>query len=95
MRILKDDNIDFDLPYDFDMKFIDHTNRFNVYKVRYTYKTNRGNQKENHKYLIADDNEDAKFKFIEYINDFNNEKPYRAVSNVKILDTELLGTLTK
>lgn len=95
MKISKDDNIDFNLPKDFNMKFIEHELKFNTYKITYTYKTVRGNVRENHKYLIASDSEEAKFKFIEYINKFNNEKVHRAISNVKILDVALLGIVTK
>ena len=95
MRIDKLDKIDFNLTKDFNMKFIEYEFQFNVYKVLYTYRTVRGNNRENHRYLIAQDNEDAKLKFIEYINKTNNDKPYRAISNVKILDVVLLGTVTK
>lgn len=95
MKITKDDNVDFELPVDFNMKFIEKKTIFKVYKVRYTYKTNKGNPKENYKYLIADYEEQAKLDFIEYINKFNREKPFRAISNVKILDIVLLGNVTK
>lgn len=95
MRISKDDIKDFEIPIDFNMKYINYDINFNVYKVIYTYSTSRDNKRENHKYLIADDYEDAKFKFINYINEFNAGKPYRAISNVKILDVVNLGTVTK
>lgn len=95
MKIERLDKIDFKKPKDFNMKFIEEDYRFNVYKVIYTYKTNRGNPRENYKYLISQNNEEAKLKTIEYLNKFNREKPYRSISNVKILDVELLGTVTK
>ena len=95
MRITKEDTLDFELPQDFQRKFIEKTRNFNVYKVVYAYKTMRGNKKENHKYIISNDAEEAKFEFIMDINDFNTKNPYRAISNVKILDTVLLGTVTK
>lgn len=95
MKIGKDSNMDFEIPKDFNMKFIEKKVTFRVYKVIYTYKTNRGKIKENHKYLIADYEEQAKLDFIEYINNFNRKKPFRAISNVKILDVELLGNVTK
>ena len=95
MRINKTDKIDFEKPKDFNMKFIEEDIKFNVYKIRYTYKTNKNNPKENYKYTMAENQEEARFKFIEYINNFNKQKPYRAISNVKILDVELLGTVTK
>lgn len=95
MKVSKNDNIDFELPKDFNFKFIEKKITFKVYKVKYTYKTNKGNPKENEKYLIADYEERAKLDFIEYINNFNKEKPFRAISNVKILDIELIGTVEK
>ena len=95
MRINKTDKIDFEKPKDFNMKFIEEDLKFNVYKIRYKYKTNRGNLSENYKYAIAEDQTEVRFKFIEYINNFNRQKPYRSISNVKILDVELLGTVTK
>lgn len=95
MRINKSDNIDFEIPIDFNMKYIDYDIKFDVYQVRYTYDTNRHNRRENHKYVIAGDYEDAKFKCIEYINEFNKKKQYRAISNVKILDVVNIGTVTK
>lgn len=83
------------LPHDFDCKFIEHEFMFNLYKITYTYKTIRGNNKENNKYLIADNVEDAKFKFIEHINHFNNINKHRPVLNVKILNTVNIGTIKR
>ena len=95
MKITSNDNLDFVLPKDFHMKFIELEQRFNIYKIIYTYKTIRGNAKENHKYIIEKDSTEAKFSFLKYIKDSNENKPYRAISNVKILDVVLLGTVTK
>lgn len=95
MKIDKFDNIDFELPEDFYMKFIENELKFKVYKVRYTYKTIRNNSRENYKYLISDDEIDARFKFLEFIEKFNEKYKHRSISNVKILDVELLGTVTK
>jgi len=95
MNIDKFDDLDFELPKDFYMKFIENDFKFKVYKVIYTYKTSRGNPKENYKYLMSDDEIDAKFKFLEFIEYFNEKYKYRSISNVKILDVELLGTVTK
>lgn len=41
MKIDKFDNIDFKIPKDFNMKFIDSELKLKVYKIRYTYKTIR------------------------------------------------------
>lgn len=38
MKIDKFDNIDFKIPKDFNMKFIDSELKLKVYKIRYTYK---------------------------------------------------------
>ncbi len=95
MNINKFDDIDFELPKDFYMKFIEHDSKFKVYKIRYAYKTIRNNPRENYKYLISDDEIDAKFKFLEFVEWFNGKYKHRSISNVKILDVELLGTVTK
>ena len=95
MKINKFDNIDFEFPKDFNMKFIENELKLKVYKIRYTYKTIRNNHRENYKYLISDDGIDAKFKFLEFIEKFNEKYKHRSISNVKILDVELLGTVTK
>ncbi|WP_419749317.1 hypothetical protein [Terrisporobacter petrolearius] len=95
MKVEKFDNIDFELPKDFYMKFIENDLKFKVYKIRYTYKTIRNNPRENYKYLISNDEIDVKFKFLEFIEKFNKKYKHRSISNVKILDVELLGTVTK
>lgn len=68
--------------------------RKNMYKISYSYKTVRGNKKENHRYILASCYENAEVNFINYINDFNKNNEYRKVSNVKILDTVCIGTVT-
>lgn len=59
-----------------------------VYRVNYSYKTKRGNLKENYKIIILNRNDktEAKFKLMEYLTEFNQKYPFRAISNVKILD---------
>lgn len=99
MKIEKNDTFDFridnDLKNDFMIKCIDIPKRFSIFKIRYSYKTKRGNWKENYKYLFADDCPDSKFKFLEYIADFNRKKPYRAISNVKILGVTYMGDVVR
>lgn len=95
MKVEKFDNIDFELPNDFYIKFIENDLKLKVYKIRYTYKTIRNNPRENYKYLISNDEIDVKFKFLEFIEKFNKKCKHRSISNVKILDVELLGTVTK
>ena len=64
-----------------------------VWKVLYSYTTNRGNYKEATKYLLrhhADyDVVDRDFEM--YIKKFNEMHPERKLSNVKILDMDFLG----
>lgn len=95
LKIEKLDMIDFEKPKDFYLKFIENDLKFKVYKIRYTYKTIRNNPRENYKYLISDDEIEAKFKFLEFVEYFNEKYKHRSISNVKILDVELLGTVTK
>lgn len=90
-----DERFEKELKQDILLKFIDYEMKFLIYKVIYSYKTARGNKKENNKYLIASDGTDAKFKFLDYINKFNKEKPYRAISNVKILDVVYTASVSK
>ncbi|MEG0296794.1 MAG: hypothetical protein RR620_08740 [Clostridium sp.] len=82
-----------ELRQDIHMKLINREIKHEVYKVIYSYKTKRGNIKENHKYVISEDSEDATFKFLEHINEFNKEYPYRAILNVKILKVTSVGNL--
>ena len=103
MKINKKDKFDIGLDESFEkklkqdilLKFVDCEMKFPIYKVTYSYKTARGNKKENDKYLIASDETDAKFRFLDYINEFNKEKPYRAISNVKILDVVYTASVFK
>lgn len=59
-----------------------------LYKVRYMYKTKRGRQRESYYKVIAEDEEDARFKAIEFLNNFNKKYPYRTLSNVNILGSK-------
>lgn len=103
MKISKNDKFDIGadkafidkIKHDILLKFIDCEMRFLIYKVIYTYKTIRGNLKENYKYLIAEDDADAIVKFLDYIKKSNEEKPYRAISNVKILDVVYTADVLK
>ena len=64
-----------------------------VWRVLYSYTTNRGNYKEATKYLLrhqADyDVVDRDFEM--YIERFNEIHPERKLSNVRILDIDFLG----
>lgn len=66
-------------------KFLPDEIMFSFYRIEFSYKTIRGNNKGNVKYDIAVDEDDAKFKFIEYINKFNRQYSFRPYLNVKIL----------
>ena len=80
-----------ELIHDMNLKLIPTVMKYNIYKIRYTYKTKRGNRKENYRYAISKDTDDAIMQFIDYINQYNDKKQYRAVSNVKILETYYIG----
>ena len=64
-----------------------------VWKIHYSYYTARGNPKEAYKYIL--DNEYAwdriEDAFISYIEEQNRKHPERKLSNVKILESCLLG----
>lgn len=93
MKIKKDDILNFKMPSDFRMKLAKNKVRCRIYKVSYTYVTNRGNSRENNIYLASYGNINAEKEFLEYIEYLNIKKPYRAISNVKILDIELMGDM--
>lgn len=86
--------LDFKLPSDFNDKSINQNISLDVYKAEYSYKTIRGNKKENHKYIMANSHEEAKFLFFDEINSFNRENAHRAISNVRLLGTAYLGKAT-
>lgn len=93
MKIKKDDILNFKMPRDFHMKLTKNEIRCRIYKVSYTYETNRGNSRENNLYLVSYGITNAKKEFLEYIESRNIKKPYRAISNVKILGIELMGDM--
>ena len=82
-----------DLLHDISLKLVPTKIKLNVWKITYSYKTKRGNKKENHKYIIANDSTDARLDFLNYINEFNESNKYRSLSNVKILDVKYSGQL--
>lgn len=65
-----------------------------VWKILYSYTTQRNNNKEAVKYIIGNEQlwDRVEQDFHSYIEDFNEKHPERKVSNVKILDTFFLGT---
>ena len=81
------------LRQDLHAKLINRDLKHEVFQVVYSYKTKRANLKENHKYVVSEDSTDATYKFVEYINEFNKEYPYRAILNVKILKVKSVGNL--
>lgn len=66
-----------------------------VWKIHYSYYTVRGNPKEANKYIL--DNEYAWDRidvlFMNYIKEQNEKHPERKLSNVKILDSYLMGKI--
>lgn len=64
-----------------------------IWKVVYSYSTNRGNYKEATKYLLLHLSEwDLVERCFEtYIVNFNETHPERNLSNVKILDMDYFG----
>lgn len=64
-----------------------------VWKVIYSYTTNRDNYKEATKYLLRHhaDYDVVEIDFEQYIERFNMQHTERKISNVKILDMDFLG----
>lgn len=64
-----------------------------IWKIKYSYTTVRGNDKEYCKYIIANETDwdCVEWEFNNWLEEFNNDNPERQLSNVQILDTEFLG----
>ena len=65
-----------------------------LYRVRYSYTTRRGNTRQSEKFFFATAGEheelslEVEMKLKDWFEDENRERPYRAVSNVEILDID-------
>ena len=64
-----------------------------VWKIHYSYYTARGNFKEADKYILDNENAWDRIEdiFRKYIEEQNEKHPERKLSNVKILDSDLMG----
>ena len=64
-----------------------------IWKIKYSYTTARGNNREYYKYVMVDETDwnSLEHRFNYWLEEFNNENPKRQLSNVQILDTEFLG----
>lgn len=73
-----------------DLKLITKEIKVYLFRVNYSYKTIRNNKRTNYKIVVLNENDiaEAKIKFLQYIEEFNNEFPIRKISNVKILDVQ-------
>lgn len=71
-----------------------------LYRVRYSYMTRRGNIRQGEKFFFATagEHEDIHFEvemqLKDWFEDENRERPYRAVSNVEILDIDRVAYAT-
>ena len=71
-----------------------------LYRVRYSYMTQRGHTRQSEKYFFATDGEhdelylDVEIKLKDWFEEENRERPYRAVSNVEILDIDRVAYAT-
>ncbi len=64
-----------------------------LFKVVYSYITNKGNIKKHEKFIfLIQEHEDCfmeiEMKFDDWVKDYNASHPYRAISNVQILEVE-------
>ncbi len=66
-----------------------------LYRVKISYRTLRGRERESSKYVFfPDDNHEpmeVDMKVLCHIEDENKSMPYRAISNVKILEVESMA----
>ena len=71
-----------------------------VYEVKYSYLTKRGNPRDGTKYFISQNHISDEAEYIDFtvemamddfVSELKREKPYREISNVQILEINLLG----
>ena len=64
-----------------------------VWRIKYSYLTARNNEKTSTKYILAEesDYDIVEPEFLEYVKKINKSMPYRAISNVKILEIGYMG----
>lgn len=91
--LFKDEDKNKELQHELHLKLIPTKVIHNLWEVNFSYKTKRGNKKENNKYVISEDGTDAKINFINYINEFNKNNQHRELLNVKILNVNYVGQL--
>ena len=71
-----------------------------LYRVRYSYMTRRGNIRQSEKFFFATAGEheelalEVEMKLKDWFEDENRARPYRAVSNVEILDIDRVAYAT-
>ena len=71
-----------------------------LYRVRYSYITRRRNHRQVEKYFFATSGEhedihfEVEMQLKDWFEDENRERPYRAVSNVEILDIDRVAYAT-
>lgn len=93
LDLFKDEDKNKELLHELHLKLIPTKIIHNLWKVNYSYKTKRGNKRENIKYVISEDGTDARINFINHIDDFNKNNQHRELLNVKILNVNYVGQL--
>lgn len=84
-----------DLIHDISLKLIRGKLRWFVWKVNFSYKTVRGNKKENHRYVLGYDKDEIKLQFLTAMDELNADQPHRALLNVRILSIDFIGQVIK
>lgn len=68
--------------------------KISLFEIKYSYKTNRGNEKQGVKYLVNNSiNPQINYKkeLNEWVIDYNSKNEHRQISNVKFLGGQCLG----
>lgn len=68
--------------------------KVSLYKVDYSYFTNRGNEKTGTKYFVLNSinpQYDLKSELNDWVQEYNQQNEHRQISNVKFLDGLCLG----
>lgn len=89
MKVKKRNKLEFELSSDIQRNFIENTQILNVYEVVYTYKTMRGNEKTNRKFVVCEEQYQVWDIFCNYMDKYNSQNPKKAE---RFIELEFIGS---
>ena len=81
----QDINKNYEVINNIKSKLIPENLKIYFYRIEFIYKTFNGDEKSNVKYVISDNVLDAKFKFLEYIIQYNKQSQFCKYLEVMIV----------